>query len=130
MANDKLRYRIHILEAATAQELSQAKGAKDWDIQPFKAPNIHNLSLGGRDTIMTNTNRKVNSDQDNDERDSECAQAAEAKVPTCVGGRALSVAGDNWVVEYREGVGNHVMATRDIQPNEVNNEQKRGESDA
>ena len=79
---------------------------------------------------MTNTNRKVNSDQDNDERDSECAQAAEAKVPTCVGGRALSVAGDNWVVEYREGVGNHVMATRDIQPNEVNNEQKRGESDA
>lgn len=25
LANDKLRYRIHILEAATAEELSQAK---------------------------------------------------------------------------------------------------------
>ena len=28
LANDKLKYRIHILEAATAEELSQAKGAE------------------------------------------------------------------------------------------------------
>ena len=76
---------------------------------------------------MTNTNRKVNSDQDNDGRDSECAQAAEAEAPRSadVGGGALSVAGDNWAVEYKEGVGNHVLATRDIEPNEVNNEQMR-----
>ena len=33
LANDKLRYRIHILEAATAEELSQAKGAEKWNIQ-------------------------------------------------------------------------------------------------
>lgn len=64
---------------------------------------------------MTNTTRKASSesDQAKDERkgESESPPAEEAGAP--------SVAGDNWAVEYKEGVGNHVMATRDIEPNEV-----------
>ena len=75
---------------------------------------------------MTNSNRKANSesDQDKDERKggSESPPAEEAEAPS------VAVAGDNWAVEYKEGVGNHVLATRDIEPNEVNNEQMR-ESD-
>ena len=77
---------------------------------------------------MTNTNRKASgeSDHENNKRESECHQASEAEAPKCAEagspGLAVSVAGDNWAVEYKEGVGNHVLATRDIQPNEVNNE--------
>ena len=75
---------------------------------------------------MTNTNRKASGevDQENNDRESECPQGSEAEAPKCVGspGLRVSVAGDNWAVEYKEGVGNHVLATRDIQPNEVNNE--------
>ena len=78
---------------------------------------------------MTNTNRKASgeSDQENNERESECPQSSEdGEAPKCAeagsSGLRVSVAGDNWAVEYKEGVGNHVLATRDIQPNEVNNE--------
>ena len=76
---------------------------------------------------MTNTNRKASgeSDQGSNERESECPQASEAESPKCseVGapGLRVSVGGDNWAVEYKEEVGNHVLATRDIEPNEVNN---------
>lgn len=79
---------------------------------------------------MTNTNRKASGEGDNENnaRERECPQPPEAEAPKCpeVGapGLRVSVAGDNWAVEYKEGVGNHVLATRDIQPNEVNNEGK------
>ena len=72
---------------------------------------------------MTNTNRKANSesDQDKEERkcESESPAAEETEALKSAPSVSVSLAGDNWAVEYREGVGNHVMATRDIEPNEV-----------
>ena len=62
LANDKLRYRIHILEAATAEELSQAKGAEEF-IQRIKTTNIHDLSLGCGDTQYNHDQHKQKSEQ-------------------------------------------------------------------
>ena len=70
---------------------------------------------------MTNTNRKANSESDKNKEE----QKGESESPAAEETEALksspspSVAGDNWAVEYKEGVGNHVIATRDIEPNEV-----------
>ena len=54
------------------------------------------------------------SDQNNKGTSKETAEAIENTGPLNV-----NVSGENWIVEYKEGVGNHVVATRDIKPNEV-----------
>ena len=69
---------------------------------------------------MTNTTRKASSESDQAKDE----QKGESESPPAEEDGAPSVAGDNWAVEYKEGVGNHVMATRDIEPNEVSRQDR------
>ena len=110
-ANDKLRYRLNILKVATAREEQLLQGHSGVAGQPGQgASNCDHPSLGhSNNNNNNNTNNSNNSTMlpSPDTINTRLARDSDEKLP--------------FKVEYREGVGNFVVASRDIQPNEVRN---------
>ena len=103
-ANDKLRYRLNILKVATAREEQLLQGNTGGAGQPGQgASNCDHPSLGHSSNNSYNCNSTMLPSPDT--INTRLARDSDEKLP--------------FKVEYREGVGNFVVASRDIRPNEV-----------
>ena len=110
-ANDKLRYRLNILKVATAREEQLLQGQAGGAGQPGQgASNCDHPSLGHNSNSNNSNNNSSNTNTPTmlpspDTINTRLARDSDEKLP--------------FKVEYREGVGNFVVASRDIRPNEV-----------
>ena len=105
-ANDKLRYRLNLLKVATQREEQLLQGNTGGAGQPGQgASNCDHPSLGHSNSNSYNYNNNTTMLPSPDTINTRLARDSDEKLP--------------FKVEYREGVGNFVVASRDIQPNEV-----------
>ena len=118
VANDKLRYRINILKAATEKELSLKETGEtrtdddnditddDASLETVKMTAADNHSDSRSDTVSDNVKTISDNIEVINETLEKCRINESAKEMP-------------FKIQYKEGVGNYVVANRDIKPNEV-----------
>ena len=126
-ANQKLRYRLRILKLATEKELEV--GAIETGAAVVKTDHsdkIDIISLGAKMTASLGDQTPSKRETDSKPKDNDCCESISSlgmKGPMEINELIHSKSGNEgrpFIIQYKEGVGNFVVASRDIKPNEVN----------
>ena len=126
-ANQKLRYRLRILKLATEKELAiEATETGVAVVKTDHSDKIDIISLGAKMTASLGDQTPSKSETDNKPKINDCCESIsnqETKGPMEINELIHSESGNEgrpFIIQYKEGVGNFVVASRDIKPNEVN----------